>query len=47
VRGDVDETSGPLVARQRVRAVTGIVECVLTPPDLPGEYLVRDRHRRI
>jgi putative ABC transport system permease protein len=40
VRGAVDETLWPIVARQSgVRAVTGIVEGVVTLPDFPGEYL--------
>ncbi len=40
IRGDVDETLWPEVARQPgVSAVTGIVEAVATLPDWPGEYL--------
>ena len=40
VRGDVDETLWPLLARQPgVRAVTALVEGVVTLPDHPGEYL--------
>lgn len=40
VRGDMDETLWPLVARQPgVRAVTGLVESAVTLPDFPGEYL--------
>jgi putative ABC transport system permease protein len=39
VRGDVDETLWPLVARQPgVKAVTGLVEGLLTFPEWPGEY---------
>ena len=40
VRGDVDETLWPVLAQQPgVRAVTGLVEGVVTLPDFPGEYL--------
>lgn len=40
VRGDVDETLWPVLARQPgVKAVTGIVEGVVTLPDWPGDYL--------
>ncbi len=40
VRGDVDEMLWPTLARQPgVKAVTGIVEGVVTLPDWPGEYL--------
>ena len=40
VRGDVDETLWPTLAKQPgVRAVTGLVEGVVTLPDFPGEYL--------
>ena len=40
IRGDVDETLWPLVARQPgVQAVTGLVEGKITFPDWPGEYL--------
>src|SRR5258707_13146039 len=40
VRGDVDETLWPRVAHVAgVRAVTGLVEGVVTLPDFPGEYL--------
>ena len=40
VRGDVDETLWPLLARQPgVKAVTGLVEGMVTFPDWPGEYL--------
>ena len=40
VRGDVDETLWPRVEKQPgVRAVTGLVEGVVTLPDFPGEYL--------
>jgi putative ABC transport system permease protein len=40
VRGDVDETLWPLLAKQRgVKAVTGIVEGVVTFSEWPGEYL--------
>jgi putative ABC transport system permease protein len=40
VRGDVDETLWPrLAAEQGVKAVTGIVEGVITFPEWPGEYL--------
>jgi len=40
VRGDVDETLWPRLARQPgVKAVTGIVEGVITFPEWPGEYL--------
>jgi putative ABC transport system permease protein len=40
VRGDVDETLWPVLARQPgVRAVTGVVEGVVTLPDFPGEFL--------
>ncbi len=40
VRGDVDETLWPVLAKQPgVRAVTGLVEGVVTLPDFPGEYL--------
>ena len=40
IRGDVDETLWPLLAKQPgVRAATGLVEGVVTLPDFPGEYL--------
>jgi putative ABC transport system permease protein len=40
IRGDVDETLWPRVAVQSgIKAVTGIVEGVITFPDWPGEYL--------
>lgn len=40
VRGDVDETLWPLLAKQPgVKAVTGLVEGKMTFPDWPGEYL--------
>jgi putative ABC transport system permease protein len=40
VRGDVDETFWPILAKQPgVRAATGQVEGVVTLPDTPGEYL--------
>ena len=40
VRGDVDETLWPVLARQPgVAAVTGLVEGKITFPDWPGEYL--------
>ena len=40
IRGEVDEMLWPIVAQQPgVRAVTGLVEGVLTLPDFPGEYL--------
>jgi putative ABC transport system permease protein len=40
VRGDVDEMLWPVLGRQPgVKAVTGIVEGVVTLPDWPGEYL--------
>src|SRR3954464_7913240 len=40
VRGDVDETLWPRLAHEPgVKAVTGLVEGVLTFPDWPGEYL--------
>jgi len=40
VRGDVDETLWPRLAREPgVKAVTGLVEGVITFPDWPGEYL--------
>jgi putative ABC transport system permease protein len=40
IRGDVDETLWPVVARQPgVQAVTGLVEGKITFPDWPGEYL--------
>ena len=40
VRGDVDEMLWPMLGRQPgVKAVTGIVEGVVTLPDWPGEYL--------
>ena len=40
VRGDVDETLWPVLAKQPgVRAATGQVEGVVTLPDFPGEYL--------
>ncbi|MDR3403689.1 MAG: FtsX-like permease family protein [Chthoniobacter sp.] len=40
VRGDVDETLWPVLARQPgVKAVTGLVEGKMTFPDWPGEYL--------
>ncbi|MEA3211058.1 MAG: putative transport system permease protein [Chthoniobacter sp.] len=40
VRGDVDETLWPVLAKQPgVRAMTGLVEGVVTLPDYPGEYL--------
>ncbi len=40
VRGDVDETLWPILARQPgVRAVTALVEGVVTLPEHPGEYL--------
>lgn len=40
VRGELDETLWPRVAQQPgVRAVTGLVEGVVTLPDFPGEYL--------
>ncbi len=40
VRGDVDEKLWPQLAQQPgVRAVTGIVEGVITFPEWPGEYL--------
>ncbi len=40
IRGDVDETLWPTVAKQPgIRAVTGLVEGTVTLPDFPGEYL--------
>jgi len=40
VRGDVEETLWPVVARQPgVKAVTGLVEGLMTFPDWPGEYV--------
>ena len=40
IRGDVDETLWPVLAKQPgVRAVTGLVEGTVTLPDFPGEYL--------
>jgi len=40
VRGDVDEMLWPRLAREPgVKAVTGLVEGVVTFPDRPGEYL--------
>jgi putative ABC transport system permease protein len=40
VRGDVDEMLWPRLAREPgVKAVTGLVEGVVTFPDWPGEYL--------
>lgn len=40
VRGDVDETLWPVLARQPgVKAITGLVEGKITFPDWPGEYL--------
>ncbi len=40
VRGAVDETLWPLIARQPgVKAATALVEGVVTLPDFPGEYL--------
>jgi putative ABC transport system permease protein len=40
VRGDVDEMLWPLLAGEPgVKAVTGLVEGVVTFPDWPGEYL--------
>jgi putative ABC transport system permease protein len=40
IRGEVDETLWPMLAAQPgVRAVTGLVEGVVTLPDHPGEYL--------
>ena len=40
VRGEVDETLWPVLARQPgVKAATGLVEGVVTLPDFPGEYL--------
>jgi putative ABC transport system permease protein len=40
VRGDVDETLWPELARQPgIHAVTGLVEGVVILPDFPGEYL--------
>src|SRR3954465_15399348 len=40
VRGDIDETLWPRVEKHPgVRAVTGLVEGVVTLPDFPGEYL--------
>jgi len=40
VRGDVDETLWPRLAQQPgVKAVTGMVEGVITFPEWPGEYL--------
>ena len=40
VRGDVDETQWPKVARvPGVNAVTGVIEAVAALPDWPGEYL--------
>ncbi len=40
VRGDVDEMLWPVLSKQPgVRAVSGLVEGVVTLPDFPGEYL--------
>jgi putative ABC transport system permease protein len=40
IRGDIDETLWPLVARQPgVQAATAVLEGIITFPDRPGEYL--------
>lgn len=40
VRGDIDETLWPQIAHEPgIRAATGVIEGIVTLPDLPGEYL--------